>query len=260
MKENLFHVEILQGVYLISSDVENGRSLALGIPSGNSYLIIGQEKALLFDMGINDPDAWEYIRALTEKPIMPVLSHGHFDHAFHLNLLEEVWLHPEDMPLIRDGMLGLPPVSPCPVLHPVQEGDVIDLGGRMLEVYHVPGHTMGSILLLDRKTRTLFSGDTCARRLLYGISGEVPLEAFCADLERLKGLGFDYICSAHDRSLLPRAYIDHMLMMLRQELPRATEVWSHPLLQMEMVNLHHGDMATAQFFDGAFPKKYSKEV
>jgi glyoxylase-like metal-dependent hydrolase (beta-lactamase superfamily II) len=42
----------------------------------------------------------------------------------------------------------------------LQNGDTIDLGCRKLEILHTPGHTNDSIMLLDRKSRALFTGDT----------------------------------------------------------------------------------------------------
>lgn len=41
----------------------------------------------------------------------------------------------------------------------VKEGDVIDLGGRKLEVIELSGHTRGSLAFLDRKNRVIFTGD-----------------------------------------------------------------------------------------------------
>jgi glyoxylase-like metal-dependent hydrolase (beta-lactamase superfamily II) len=42
---------------------------------------------------------------------------------------------------------------------PVYDGEIIDLGDRPLEIVHVPGHTPGSISVLDRIQRTLIGGD-----------------------------------------------------------------------------------------------------
>ena len=42
---------------------------------------------------------------------------------------------------------------------PIKDGDVIDLGNRRLRIIHLPGHTAGSIAILDEATRVLISGD-----------------------------------------------------------------------------------------------------
>ena len=51
----------------------------------------------------------------------------------------------------------IPPVQPTSV---VKDGDRIDLGDRVLEVIHTPGHSPGSICLLDKENKILFTGDT----------------------------------------------------------------------------------------------------
>lgn len=258
MENKLFHVEVREGIFLISSEERNGRSMALGEATENAYLVIGQQQALLFDLAVKDPELYHYACSLTDKPVMVVLSHGHFDHVYFADLVPEVWIHPADEVLLRDGMLGLPPVSPCPAFHPLYEGDVIDLGDRQLRVYQAPGHTMGSILLLDEKTKTMLAGDTGGRRLVYGISGDVPLTQYCQTLRRLQKLDFEVICTAHDRMPLPKAHLEHMLRMLYEKLPLCTESWTHPRLPgMEMVTLVHGDEKSLDYFYAVAPKKYA---
>ena len=41
----------------------------------------------------------------------------------------------------------------------MDEGDVIDLGRRAFNILHLPGHSPGSIGLLDLKSKEFFSGD-----------------------------------------------------------------------------------------------------
>jgi glyoxylase-like metal-dependent hydrolase (beta-lactamase superfamily II) len=261
---NLFHMEVRHGIYLISNDsqgpTEDGMSLAPGNATANSYLVIGEERALLFDLAVNHPGIREYTGELAAgKPVQLVLSHGHFDHTFHLNKYSDVWMHTSDEKFVREGMLGAPPINPCPAIHPLQDGDTIDLGGRFLDVINVPGHTPGSILLLDRQTKTLLSGDTCARRLLYGLTDFVPTNVFCDSLRRLQAMDFEVIYSAHDRCALPKSYIEHMIRLITDELPLTEEVWSLAGLD-DMVWLVHGDVYTLDYFDMVVPLKYMEDI
>ena len=49
---------------------------------------------------------------------------------------------------------------------PMEGGTVFELGGRTIEVIHTPGHSLGSVCLLDRENRLLFTGDMCNDSLL----------------------------------------------------------------------------------------------
>ena len=138
-------------------------------------------------------------------------------------------------------------------------GDVIDLGGRELEVFHIPGHTPGSILLLDRKCRVLLSGDTCARRLLYGLHEQVSFEEFCASLENLKTADFDVMYSAHDRCAIPKEYLYHMRLLLKNEVPQTKNVVDLPGIG-EMKCFFHGDIRTLDYFDIAFMEEPIKDI
>ena len=62
------------------------------------------------------------------------------------------------------------------VFRPVFEGDLIDLGDRELEIIHIPGHTPGSITVLDRKNRCIIGGDPiqCHGQIyMFGIHREL---------------------------------------------------------------------------------------
>ena len=153
-----------------------------------------------------------------------MLSHAHVDHIYHLSDQPEVWLHSDDVGLLRRGSIFQKPVRPCPRLHLLRDGEIIDLGERVLTVFHIPGHTDGSILLWDAQTGTLLSGDTVARRLLYGLHGFVPFPDFCQSLERLKHLPIRQIYSAHDRCALPPEHIDFMIEELTKDINKAKSV------------------------------------
>jgi len=77
------------------------------------------------------------------------------------------------------------------------EGDVIDLGDRSFVVLHTPGHTAGSICLLDDANGTIFTGDAIYVDARLG--WEDP-EAFAASLIRLRDLDVRVAHSGHGRS------------------------------------------------------------
>lgn len=82
---------------------------------------------------------------------------------------------------------------------PVHGGDIFDLGGIQLEVYETPGHSPGSICLLDRKDRFLFSGDTIVAHTWMQLPECPPMATLLQSLNRLQTLRgeFDHIFFGH---------------------------------------------------------------
>jgi len=251
-----FAVEVTTDTYLIGCENGNqsndwGRSLEFGGPTGNSWLIKGQDKAILIDSAAPLEGVRAFAEQIAKVPVMLVLSHAHIDHIYRLKEFDEFWIHPDDEALLH-GQYGFPPYEGIPeTVHYLQEGDVLDIGnGHRLEIYHVPGHTDGSILLLDPKTRTLFSSDTIARRLLYGLGKWIPLDRFIGDLKRVKKLEFDFIYSCHDRAAISKKYIDLMIESLK-ELPSVQKKVT--ILDKEFLHLVKGDEREEAYFDFVVP-------
>ena len=137
-----------------------------------SYLIIGSERAVLFDAGPGFRDIRAVAESLTEQPITFVPSHFHFDHTGNTITFERVAV--VDLPYIRERAnnnlltlswaehLGSAEGVAPPTLK-IDEwlvpNSVMSLGDRDLRVLYTPGHTSDSISLVDMGTGVLFSGD-----------------------------------------------------------------------------------------------------
>lgn len=258
MECKLFATEIANGIFRISDSLHgpnsDGFSDAPGQATQNSYLVVGKEKAALIDMAVDTPELYAYACRLANQPVMVLLTHGHPDHVYHLEAAGEAWLHVADHWMVRDGIPGLCEPRNA-ALHPLCDGQSIDLGDRCLKVLALPGHTLGSVLFLDAQTKTLIAGDSCARRLLYGLTPTVPLEEYCKQLELLQLQNFEKIYTAHDRCGLPKAYLQTILSCIRDELPNAKETVMIPGVG-EMRNLHWGDENTISYFDMAVTGQY----
>ena len=75
---SIFHTELADGVFQLSSK-SDGMSLSPGKPSRNSYLIIGESKALLFDLALEEEYLCTYAHNLASKDMIIALSHAHID-------------------------------------------------------------------------------------------------------------------------------------------------------------------------------------
>ena len=215
--------------------------------SDNMYLVEGDEKALLIDTGTGVGDLAACVRSITDKPFIVVNTHGHPDHAGGNFQFEEVYVHPSDfemasrfnspeyhrntlqrvideMPEVADVILSpdaeMRPFAP----HPLKAGDRFDLVGRTLEVIEVPGHTPGSIALLDAENKLLFAGDSSNIPVWLFLDASLPLADYLVSLERLEGRSGDFetIFPGH-REPLDRAFLGELTTCVRSILDGTCE-------------------------------------
>ena len=118
------------------------------------YLLEGDDRALLIDAGAWMPHLAETVAKLTDKPVTVVLTHGHGDHVGGVIGFPEVGIHMADLSLIGEGARKYDIK-----INPLSDGDIIDLGGRQIEVLATPGHTSGSVTFFDKERGYGFSGD-----------------------------------------------------------------------------------------------------
>ncbi len=155
----------------------DARTFAIGAPPyplrAMSYLIVGDDRAVLFDTGPGLRDIDGVVAALTDRPVIAAASHLHYDHVGSLDRFAAVAL--ADVPSLRaladpkgrvvppdDMHLGeVEAVAPEPftVTEWWADGQRVALGGRAVEVWHTPGHTDGSMMLFDRAAGQLYTGD-----------------------------------------------------------------------------------------------------
>ena len=158
------------------------------------YVVEGEDKALVIDAGAYMPHLDEAVAALTDKPVMLALTHGHGDHVGGIGCFPEVWIHPADVPMITYGDEGYKGV-----IHHLEDGDVIDLGGRQVEVLHTPGHTSGSITFFDKEHHYGFSGDAfgSTNLLLFVPSFSGLIETCTRTAEYMQKNGIEKLFPGH---------------------------------------------------------------
>ncbi len=167
-----------------------------------SYLIVGDTNAIMFDAGSGErPVGSRSMREVAErytgdKPISLILSHFHYDHIADAAAFDGVTLidRPDIRGTIKEGIYTISPLEshgmdwrPLKVAHLVADGEVLDLGGRTVEVFNVPGHTTESVVLLDRKRNQVFTGDFVYRHLggIIAFATGADLAAYKANSARL---------------------------------------------------------------------------
>jgi glyoxylase-like metal-dependent hydrolase (beta-lactamase superfamily II) len=82
--------------------------------------------------------------------------------------------------------------------HVVDEGDLVEIGDFSFEVLHLPGHSPGSIGLLDRSHRILFSGDAVYSGQLVDDLPGADRQLYAATMARLSQLDVDLVLGGHN--------------------------------------------------------------
>ena len=176
------------------------------------YLVCGTEKALMIDTGNGYDNVMEIAQGITNLPIEVVNTHGHCDHVYGNVFCEEVWMHPSDFSICENHFEMLQSdkskqnLKCCP-LRPLYKGKIFDLGELELEVIEIQGHTPGSIGLLERKHRILFSGDALNSMVWLQLEESLPLSQVrknISDMMLKYGDSFDYHLSGHTKVLIPK--------------------------------------------------------
>lgn len=159
-----------------------------------AFLFTGSEKALLVDSTTGSGDLAAVVGTLTSLPVMLVNTHADEDHIGCNHQFSQAYMHPSEFAYYAEMRR-----ADAPPAHPLQDGERIDLGGRCFEVILIPGHTYGSIALLDRGSRILVAGDTVSSTPVFIFGRMRSLEALQVSLRRLKAMedAFDTIYPSH---------------------------------------------------------------
>lgn len=182
------------------------RQLPVGPLEANAYLVYreGRDDAFIIDPG-DDFEALERAVEISGRTLADILlTHGHFDHILsaaplHRAFGAKIHIHPYDAHMLLTAGASLYNPSWCRLPfesidadapYPVEPGPwTLDVCGVHFEGFMTPGHTPGSICLLDEEHHALFTGDT-----LFAYSyGRTDFpggsdEEMCASLNRLLGM------------------------------------------------------------------------
>lgn len=153
------------------------------------FLVVGSEQALLIDTGLGSGDIKALCSHLTDKPLTLVHTHTDTDHIGADAQFDEIYMHPAEYSCFFAHAPDLAEAFPRGAqLRPAWEGQTFYLGGRQLEILMLPGHTPGSIALLDRERRILFPGDTVSDDPIFLFGKIRSLGAYVESLKKLSSM------------------------------------------------------------------------
>lgn len=189
--------------------------------SCNIWHVRGRDSDMLVDSGLGVVSLREQVPLVTEKSCLAVASHTHFDHVGCHHEFPERAVHRDEADIlanptrantivdgyVTDGIYSkMPPgdyssaeygIKSAPATRLLEAGDVIDLGDRQFEVIHTPGHSPGGIMLFEKETQILFSGDTIYDGVLIDDAYHSDIAVYIATMKRIHDLPVRVVHGGH---------------------------------------------------------------
>jgi hydroxyacylglutathione hydrolase len=194
LEDGWYHVEPL-----------DERTFAIGEPRYHqqnwSYLLIGDDRSLLFDTGSYFGDITEVVERRRHGALTVLPSHMHYDHLGNVMRFSHVAL--ADLAILRacasagrmtpasQLFLGKSEDRTPPTFDVVEWltiDDWIDLGGRRLQLRHTPGHSPDSVSLWEPDRNRLFAADFLYCGALYAQTPGAALAEYLATSRGLRSL------------------------------------------------------------------------
>lgn len=183
------------------------------------YLLNGTRRSLLIDTGLGICNIYDEVVKLTGKPVTAAATHIHWDHIGGHKYFPDFYAHGEELAWLSGGFplsaetvrdmvadrCDLPEGfdvsgytmfqgTPARVL---KDADVIDLGGRVIEVLHTPGHSPGHMCFWEAERGYLFTGDLVYQDTLLAYYPSTDPAAYLASLEKIAALPAQRVFPAH---------------------------------------------------------------
>ncbi|MCA8967234.1 MAG: MBL fold metallo-hydrolase, partial [Planctomycetes bacterium] len=187
----------------------------------NLWHVRGRDRDLLVDSGMGVVPLRQQVPLLSGRPCLAVASHTHFDHVGAHHEFEHRAVHRAEAdllaaptrantladPYVTDDIFTARPPEPyvsseyavdaAPATRVLDDGDTVDLGDRVFEVIHCPGHSPGGIMLFERASGVLFSGDTIYDGPLIDDAYHSDIDAYVATCKRIHDLPCRIVHGGH---------------------------------------------------------------
>jgi len=202
----------------------------------NLWWLRGTDRDIVIDAGLGVVPLRQAVPSMFDRDPLVLLTHAHLDHVGGAHEFTERGAHTADADVLARGVpaslhgpelaqllgaddVGSPfpdlmikelpyleydpqayQIQPVTVTRQLQDGNRIDLGSRTLTVLHLPGHTPGSIALLEETSGVLYSGDVIYDGYLVDDLPESDMFAYRRSMKVLSDLEVSVVHPGHGRS------------------------------------------------------------
>ena len=186
----------------------------------NMWHVRGRDRDLLFDTGLGHFSLRRHVKLVSERSLICVASHTHFDHIGCHHEFPDRCVHRAEAAILAnprndwtladryatDDMFDRLPegwdasryqLQPAPAQRLLEHGDVVDLGNRYFDVIHTPGHSPGGIGLYEKATGIFLSGDIIYDGPLVDDAYHSNVKTYVTTMERLRDLSVSIVHGGH---------------------------------------------------------------
>ncbi len=173
-----------------------------------SFLIEGLDKAMLVDTGFGTGDIKAFAGTLTSLPLFVINTHTDRDHTGCNDSFEKIVMHPAEVNYYKQKKTEV-----STVIEFINDGAVIDIGTHRFEVIHIPGHTPGSIALLDREKKLLIGGDSVQTGAIFMFGEGRDFIEYISSMQKLDKMkdGFETILASHGDLFISKDIIAELI-------------------------------------------------
>ncbi len=225
--------EVGEGVYAIAEPFNYQEVI--------SYLIVGSERNILFDTGMGMGRISEVVKELSSLPVVVINSHTHYDHIGGNTEFENVyavdtsyashfssvgWSHNQvNHEVTSEAFCSqrLPNLDTASyqiksykdkIKKYIKDSDTLDIGGRIIEILRVPGHTPDGVALLDRSMGYLWTGDLYYEATIWLFFDGTDLNAYEKSIHRFASLApmLKTVFPAHNKPTAIPSHLNDLIL------------------------------------------------
>lgn len=227
-------------------------------------LLVGDKSALLVDTGYGTEDVQTFVRTLTDKPASVILTHGHHDHALGARWFRQTMMFEEDQAdfstytaqetrfrvlrqaqskglTVDDAFMS----AQIPMPLPLHE-QTVDLGGMLVQVMKVPGHTPGSAVVYVPDRKLLLTADDWNPCTWLFFPAALGAKEYRANVRRLQAMPYTHVLCSHQPVLFERSMMDDFLNALTDEALMAAKAVK--IAPYEAIDTHQAELPHGQIF------------